>query len=103
MRSGQRSALPTTLPSSKRITVISAWLWIAGLLAVVWLMPNTQELFRRYGMLGPTHPVPDSPLLAPLARLRWCPSRAWAWAMAIIALVAVLRFGRATEFIYFQF
>jgi alginate O-acetyltransferase complex protein AlgI len=81
---------------------IGAWKWTFALLPLVWLMPNTQEIFSRYGTLLPPQRRPDRLPLA-LLGLRWRLSPLWAYATAIIAFVAVLYCSRASEFIYFQF
>jgi hypothetical protein len=76
--------------------------WIAGLLLVVWLLPNTQEIFARYRCLGPVHPNPDR---LPLPRLgwRWRPTPGWATLIALALAGALMQFDAASEFIYFQF
>jgi D-alanyl-lipoteichoic acid acyltransferase DltB (MBOAT superfamily) len=79
-----------------------AWRWIAVLLPAVWLLPNTQELFSRYGTLLPPRQHPD-PLPVPALGLRWRLSAGWAYATAVVAAVAVLYCSRAGEFIYFRF
>ena len=78
-----------------------AWRWIAVLLPAVWLLPNTQEFFSRYGTL-PLRRHADAPLV-PILGFRWRLSSFWAYASAVIAVVAVLYCSRASEFIYFQF
>jgi hypothetical protein len=68
----------------------------------VWLLPNTQEFFSRYGTLVMPRREPDRLPLRVLG-FRWRMSRFWAYATAIVAVVAVLYCSRASEFIYFQF
>ncbi|HIJ62385.1 MAG TPA: MBOAT family protein [Rhodospirillaceae bacterium] len=77
-------------------------LWIAAGLAIVWLAPNTQEIFARYRMLGPVHRQADR-LALPWLGLRWRRSPGWALATAVIGFVGLLFFSRGSEFIYFQF
>ena len=63
----------------------AGWGWIAALLAVVWLAPNTQQI---------------------CARRRQAPgwvTRHWATLAALATALGVLRFGRVSEFIYYQF
>jgi D-alanyl-lipoteichoic acid acyltransferase DltB (MBOAT superfamily) len=76
--------------------------WIAGLLLIVWLLPNSQEIFSRYRCLGAEHPRPDR--LA-WQRLSWCWRRSpgWATLTALVLAAALAQFGQASEFIYFQF
>lgn len=78
-----------------------AWRWVGVLLPAVWLLPNTQEFFSRYGTLPPREEADRLPL--PMLAFRWRLSSGWAYATAIIAVVAVLYCSRASEFIYFQF
>ncbi|HEY1797780.1 MAG TPA: MBOAT family protein [Stellaceae bacterium] len=80
---------------------LDAWKWVAVLLPAVWLLPNTQEFFSRYGTLPPPRRADRLPL--PMLALRWRLSPRWAYATAVIAVVAVVYCGRASEFIYFQF
>src|SRR5581483_1922447 len=70
---------------------------IAALLAIVWLMPNTQEVMARF-----------APALAfrPGERPRfyeWRPSPAWALLLAILTIVPMLQLNRVSEFLYYQF
>jgi alginate O-acetyltransferase complex protein AlgI len=79
-----------------------AWRWVAVLLPAIWLLPNTQEFFSRYRTLSMPRRAPDRLPLTALA-FRWRLSSFWAYATAILAVVAVLYCSRASEFIYFQF
>jgi D-alanyl-lipoteichoic acid acyltransferase DltB (MBOAT superfamily) len=70
---------------------------LAALLAIVWLMPNTQEIMARF-----------RPALAfePSARVRfleWRPSPAWALLLALVTMVPMLQLNRVSEFLYYQF
>jgi alginate O-acetyltransferase complex protein AlgI len=99
------------LPASADVAVLfgeaaprwtGAWRWVAVLLPAVWLLPNTQEFFSRYGTLVMPRREPDRLPLRVLG-FRWRMSSFWAYATAIIAVIAVLYCSRASEFIYFQF
>jgi D-alanyl-lipoteichoic acid acyltransferase DltB (MBOAT superfamily) len=81
---------------------LDGWRWVALLLPGVWLLPNTQEFFSRYGTLLPPHRRADR-LLLPILGFRWRMTSRWAYVTAAIAAVAVLYCTRASEFIYFQF
>jgi hypothetical protein len=71
--------------------------WLAALFAIVWFMPNTQQIFASarpaLGRIAP----------GPLAWLRWRPDMAWAIALGLGAVVAVLSMGGSSEFLYFRF
>jgi len=79
--------------------------WIAALLAVVWLLPNTHQWMARW------RPASDfgrarrreTEAVGPLVRLRWVPSVAWALVLAVVAAASVAGMARASEFIYYQF
>jgi len=74
--------------------------WLVVMLAVVWLLPNSAELTRRY------RPVADSePFKCPRGGqlLLWRANQAWGVATAVILLVALLNIGKVSEFIYFNF
>jgi alginate O-acetyltransferase complex protein AlgI len=81
---------------------LDGWRWIAVLLPGVWLLPNTQEFFSRYGTLLPPRRHADR-LPLPVLGFRWRMTGRWAYVTAAIAAVAVLYCTRASEFIYFQF
>jgi D-alanyl-lipoteichoic acid acyltransferase DltB (MBOAT superfamily) len=70
--------------------------WLAILLAIIFLTPNTQQILARYRPgLGAPDPVS--------CRLSWTPSRGWAVACAIVAAMGFLSLHRVSEFLYYQF
>jgi hypothetical protein len=83
--------------------VFRGWLWIAALMAVVWLAPNSQELLRGFESAGAVSPEGRLPVgrIAKLAT--WQPSAGWAVLVGLLAAVAVLHLTRVSEFLYFQF
>jgi D-alanyl-lipoteichoic acid acyltransferase DltB (MBOAT superfamily) len=71
-------------------------------LAIIWLLPNTQEFFRRY------RPALDirsftSALIGPRRRWQWRP--VWYFLLFTLALLYAVgrEFDQLSEFIYFQF
>ena len=79
--------------------------WGVFWLAWLWLLPNTQQLMRRF---EPAYRCSNETMeLAPaqmmFGRLAWRPSLAWASLTALIVPVAVLGLSRVSEFLYFQF
>lgn len=71
--------------------------WIVCLYVIVWGLPNTQQIMRRFNpALGRIPP-------GPLERFAWQPSRSWAVALGVAACVGVLAISGTTEFLYFQF
>jgi D-alanyl-lipoteichoic acid acyltransferase DltB (MBOAT superfamily) len=70
---------------------------LSALYLIVWLMPNTQEIFAGYDpALDPVEP-------ASFKWLRWRISVRWAVALGCAATLAVLSVGGTSEFLYFQF
>jgi hypothetical protein len=62
-----------------------------------WLLPNTQEIFRRY-----------RPTISPLPRSgrkwwQWRPTPLFAGATVLLMVVIGINFDKVSEFIYFQF
>ncbi len=73
-----------------------AWGWIASLLALAWLAPNTQEIMARY--------LPQMRGAKGAADLlSWRLDVRYAALAAVAAIVALGHLGNVSEFIYFQF
>ena len=82
------------------------WARIIGLLAAVWLLPNTVQLMRRSFLLSDEntrqHLAEDGPRPA-WRRLVWRPSLAWAAVAAVCLALALMPMRPRIEFLYFQF
>lgn len=82
-----------------------AVMWLIGLMFVVWISPNTQEIMRRY------YPACENSMLQAsnlgdgklLAMLQWRPSTRWAVVTGLIGTTAILSLAKVSEFLYFQF
>lgn len=79
--------------------------WLLGLLAFVWFLPNTQQLFAKY---RPAYEYcrktfEPSFLQSSWRRLYWRPSFAWAMGIAAIGGFSLLSLSRVSEFLYYQF
>ena len=72
-------------------------LWIILLYAIVWGLPNTQQLLDRY------EPVLGSVRRYPIGWLRWRANLTWGILLGAGFGVALLAMGGTSEFIYFQF
>lgn len=70
--------------------------WIAALLGIAWIMPNTQQFMARFEPALESVTVPNKQPI-------WQPSIVWAMAMGLVAVVAMLNLTRVSEFLYFQF
>jgi len=73
-------------------------------LAVVWLLPNTQQIMGRY------EPALDVRRKRPAAGrevcptwLQWRPNRRWAVTVGAVGVLAILLMSQVSEFIYYQF
>jgi alginate O-acetyltransferase complex protein AlgI len=83
---------------------------LIGWIAVLWLVPNTQQLLARfypaYGY-GPEEYEQDPPALARLPSLRpileWRPTPVWGAAIGLAAAGACLELQHVSEFLYFDF
>lgn len=84
------SALPLSELSVLKVSV----LLLIGLL-MVWTLPNTQQLMANY--------APAWDRVTSRSRLRWQPSLLWALLLGVLLMWSLLNFGRASEFLYFQF
>jgi D-alanyl-lipoteichoic acid acyltransferase DltB (MBOAT superfamily) len=72
-------------------------IWMISLYIVVWGLPNTQQIMRRFApALGHIPP-------GPFRQIAWRPSRNWAVVIGVAACVGVLAIGGSSEFLYFQF
>jgi D-alanyl-lipoteichoic acid acyltransferase DltB (MBOAT superfamily) len=74
-------------------------LWFLLLSYVIFFLPNTQQLMRRY------RPVYEKPVYYQTSAktLLWRPTAAWSFALTFLFVYAVLGLSRISEFLYFQF
>ena len=72
------------------------YLWIAALLPVVMLAPNTQEILGRF------QPALNFARGA-APRLSWRPTARWAAVAALLTVCGLLSLTRVSEFLYYQF
>ena len=70
---------------------------VVVLFAIVWGLPNTQQIMSRY------EPTLGRPIPNPFARLNWNPTYGWAVLTGVLAALSLFELGSATEFLYFQF
>jgi alginate O-acetyltransferase complex protein AlgI len=77
------------------------WALLVAALAIVWLLPNTQQIMHRYRPgLGTIAPRQEP---AVLHRIEWRPSLPWAIALTLSTVACILQMSRAEPFIYYQF
>jgi alginate O-acetyltransferase complex protein AlgI len=78
-----------------------SWLLIAGAFVVVWFLPNSMELTRRY---RPGIATWLNPSTTPAnAQFTWRPNPAWATVMGVLFCVSLYYVGREVPFIYMGF
>lgn len=76
------------------------WPWIAVLLAAVWLLPNTAEIFAR------VQPYPQTvkpEAAAPGRWFHWTMGTGRAWLCGLMLGVAILAISKSGEFLYYNF
>jgi hypothetical protein len=71
--------------------------WVAALLPIVFLAPNTQQIMQRF------RPALDHIDTATATRLAWHSSPRWMLAMSVVLALGLLSLTRPSEFLYFQF
>lgn len=76
--------------------LITFYLWIAVLLGIALIPPNTLEVMRSW------QPAITMPAAAP-RRPGFTLSPRWAFSTAVLAVAGVLSLGRVSEFLYWQF
>ena len=103
--SGLSQPLEPKLWASLSQDTLTIWLHLGALTAIVFLLPNSIEIARRYGpvLADGAESVKNSAVGQHIA---WRPSPAWAATMGLgffVALVQLYRLEDITEFIYFNF
>lgn len=81
-----------------------AAIWIIVGLAIVWGLPNSQTLLRRFRpAITYLRNDPCALKPPPVLRLQWRPKVGWAIVIAMMAIAALVMLDRPSEFIYYQF
>jgi alginate O-acetyltransferase complex protein AlgI len=100
---GQNGAIASTstLLAAPNLPSVELALLAAGLLAIVWAFPNTQEIMALYKPALETSEIPRAPSFS-----LWRPN--WRYAvivgsMAVVSLTMIVYVKRVGDFIYFQF
>jgi len=93
--------------SSDQLALVA---WLIVWIAVVWFVPNTQQLLARWHPAfnyGVAERQRDLPLLARFGtlapRLEWRPNVASAVYVGVLAALAFLSLRHVSEFLYFKF
>ncbi len=78
----------------------SALLPIAAGLAIVWFLPNTQQILARF---NPSLELTPSDRSERGLRILWQPNLAWGISLGLILLAALTKLENPSSFLYFQF
>ena len=100
---GLAGGIPLGSTSLAGLVDRDAALLIMGLLAIAWLLPNTQQFMRDYMDIdgAPAYRI-DKP--APFIRwLRWVPKPVYAITLAALTTFTIISLWQPSEFIYYQF
>ena len=104
---GLVSGLGITYSDGSGSQLVGTYLWLVGLLAIIFFAPNTQEIMVHYQPVleMQSGKVPDTFWHAGgrAPRLKWQPSWAWAMATGAIAFIGTISITRVSEFLYWQF
>ena len=95
------AGLPTGFARGRSAGVLiskAQLLWMAALLAIAWLAPNTRQIMARAEAF-----IADRPILACSAMFTWAINRRWAVASALLLAASLTSMTRVSEFLYFQF
>ena len=87
-------------PGTPALLNVKDWIWLVGLLAFVWLMPNAVQLVRDQ---QPYPAVTQDGWSPRNAWQRWRMTPAWASLTALLLASSVLSLSRSGEFLYYNF
>jgi alginate O-acetyltransferase complex protein AlgI len=76
---------------------VMTFVWVAALLPIVFLTPNTQQIMKRF------KPALESSESTGGFDLSWLANWRWAFAMSLVLALSLLSLTRPSEFLYFQF
>ena len=82
---------------------VQTWSWVATAAVLAFLLPNTQQIMRRFSPALDYVEVPDVQRPTRSLRLTWQPSTGWATAIGLLGVACLLSLSRPAEFLYFQF
>ena len=82
---------------------VQTWVWVLVAASICFLLPNTQQIMRRYEPALDYHAAEEGLRALPAVPLAWLPNRRWAVLVSVLMLACLLSLGRPAEFLYFQF
>ena len=78
-------------------------MWIAVLLFIALVCPNTLEILAPYEPALGVKPQSTAPVIGRFRIPAWGPSLPWAVAISVVAAIAIFSTGGPSEFLYWQF
>ena len=97
---GDLAYLGITFGMGSASTLIATYVWVVALLAVAFVMPNTQELLARY---SPSLVASGLDRTKHALYARWSLSPGWAIVSGVVVFIGVISITRVSEFLYWQF
>ncbi len=99
------AALPrsATAIATYGVDLGTAAIWIAILLLIALVCPNTLQILAPYEPALGVKPASTAPIIGSLRIPAWGPSLPWAVAISVMAAVAIFYTGGPSEFLYWQF
>jgi alginate O-acetyltransferase complex protein AlgI len=91
------------IAASYGIDIKQAIMWVALLLFITLVCPNTLQILAPYEPALGVKPASKAPIIGKLRIPVWGPSLPWAVAVSVVAAVAVFTLGGPSEFLYWQF
>ncbi|MGB5338552.1 MAG: MBOAT family protein [Gammaproteobacteria bacterium] len=83
------------------------WLWTMALLALVLMMPNTQQIMSFFEPVLRVYHADDKYEIRfgerLVSRITWQPTKGWAVVVGLVAALGLLALTSISEFLYFQF
>jgi alginate O-acetyltransferase complex protein AlgI len=94
---------PAAIAATYGTDIKHAAMWVAILLFIVLICPNTLQILAPYEPALGVKPASTAPIIGRLRIPAWGPSLPWAVAIAVVAAVAIFSIGGPSEFLYWQF
>ena len=82
---------------------IPALMWVAILMFIALVCPNTLQILAPYEPALGVKPAATAPIIGRRRIPVWGPSLPWAIAVSVVAAIAVFTLGGPSEFLYWQF
>jgi alginate O-acetyltransferase complex protein AlgI len=94
------SRITNPTASLSGLPLLEALVFLAIGFAIVWGMPNTQQILSGF---RPSLALADSDAIPSIITFRWQPTLVWAMVLSLALLISVSHFQDPSTFLYFQF